>query len=1010
MAPVRIQLLGPLRVTRGDRVTTKFRTQKTAALLGYLAYHLGRPHRREDLIGLLWPDHAPAQARNSLSQAISSLRHELELPEEPPGSVLVADRHAVALEPSSVEVDVDSLRKAIQAQEPRGLGLYAAPLLLGLSEPWIETERFALHDRFVSAAELVIAQLEGMGDLQGAVRLALRWLESEPSSGPAARTAVRLLLLQGRPQDARVAYRDHERGLRSLGLKPTQDIQTLVEGIPDIDRIPHPKRRGPDPRVVDKPPAPLLFGRDELLERLEKAIEQPGGVLTLVGPGGVGKTRLAEELLLGRSGWFVPVAEARTHDDVVRAIAAVLGIPESAGVDPVEQIMAHLAHHPGLLVLDNYEQLVGEDDAVALVDHIARTATKIVVTSRRRLGLPSESDVPITPLLVPDRADPLEVLLKNPSVALFVERACAIRPDFRLTDENAPTVAELCQALEGLPLAIELAAARVQVLSPRQMLDHLDNRLDTFKGRGRDPTARHHSLRNAIAWSYDLLPEHLARFFAGLSVFRGGWTLEAAQDVLAEPLALDYLAELHDFSLIVSEETPGGHLRFRMLETLHAFSSELLDDPTPLEEAHRNAFVAFAEQAEPFLTTSQQRDRLQRLEDDQDNLRAAMDRRPDPMAGLRFAAALWRFWHLRGHVNEGRQRTEVLLAPFGDRISLESDDGTRLLARARHGAGRLAYLQGDYPAAEEHFELARIGFKRTQDMAGLGLALSALGSIAFEEGDYPRARAYFRGALAIARVLGDDFHVGAALNWLGIVYTDTREYDLARDVLTESLAVRGRIGDRGGIARALNSLGIIARQLGDLEQALDYYQQALAIQREVGDRRAEAGLLSNLGLVAAHTGMPEVASERFEQAMTIHREVGDKWGIATVTANLGNLAVESGDPERGEALLCESLALRQSIGNSSGIALSFEGLAVAAARRGFDERALMLLLAADRLRAEIGSPRAPDDQTRTEHERTALIRKLGPAAAGLAVPWPLHEAIRFALEAPTSNADPRSRS
>jgi len=986
-------VLGAVRIERDGRLETRFRTQKTAALLAFLALHTGRPVPREDLIGLLWPDAEFAQGRNSLSQAISSLRHQLEPPETSAGSVLVADRTAVSLD-QGVWVDLSEVVRLERIGDyEAALELIGGPFAAGLGEAWIKTERDSLRNRFEAFAVRSARRLLGEEEFGRAAIVAKRWLSADPACEATAEIAVQALIAQGRRDEAKVVVAELTRNLRALGLRPTSGLKDLLERVkPD-----------PGPAVIDEgppesvprvePPALRIripqfhnafFGREEEVARLAENLAPESGrrVATSTGPGGAGKTRLSIEAVqrlqpaYGDRLWFVPLADARTSDELLAGIAAAIGFASAQKPSP-ESLAEAIGSEPALLVLDNLEQLL-EDGATtrsirALID---LSGARILASSRRRLGIEGEIEIRVGPLQVPDPGAEASDVEGNACVALFVDRARAVRPDFQLTPSNSSAVAELCRALDGIPLAIELAASRAQVLGPAQMLERLPSRLDVFVGRERDSAARHHTMRNAIEWSYCLLHPSLQRFFAGLSVFHGGWTLEAAEEVLEEPLALDYLAELVEFSMIGGEEDSFGSIRFSMLETLRTFALEVCERQSVLDERHLHHYLALAEEAEPFLTKPEFESWQERLDAERGNLRSALTyaiQQLQPEIGLRFVAALWRYWHQRGLVAEGREWAEKVLA-----LPIEGLDG-EVLASALHGAARLAYLQGDYSTARARSELAHRLFRRRPNMHGIALCLTSLGSVGFEEGEYALARAYFRGALAIWRVLDDRFGIGAALNWLGIVYTDLREYQKAEQVLKESLEVREAIGDWLGVARALNSLGIVARQQGDLESAGQHYSQSLELARRAGDRRAQASCLSNLGMVALSRGELQRAEELLHESLDIHREVGDKWGIAAALANLGNLAADSGRLQEANEHLKGSLEIRRKIGNRSGVALALEGLGVVASRAGDSERAVLLFARAARLREEIGSPPAPADASRVEEALAQAQALLGTA-------------------------------
>lgn len=946
MEEVQVQLFGQLRVTCGSQVTTRFRTHKTALLLATLALRPGHPFAREDLIQTFWPDTELSAARNSLSQALSSLRAIL-------GEALEADREMARTLPS-LSADVDDFRRAAKRGDLDGaLAAYSGPLLLGFSDGRVLRERDVLREELRSLLESPATTDH---------RWAQAWHQRDPGSELAAYHRIKLALAGDNRSDAMAALSELTKALRVVGLKPARELGELLSTsacIPTSEPLPLPHY------------AASFVGRTKERARLAEMLapSSESVLLSLLGIGGTGKTRLAAQVAgdlasfyAGRI-WFVPLAEALTAIDFWRIIIRSAGLT-ATDVNPQQQVKRGLEPGSTLIVLDNCEQLVELPEVLlAVTDLLSVEGTKVFATSRRRLGIAGEIEMRLSPLQVP--AMEMDVLASE-SGALFCSRAQAVRPDFQISEANASDIARLCQALDGIPLAIELAAARAQVLTPRQMLERLDQRLDSFVSRERGAEERHRTLRQTIDWSFQLLPPPLAEFFVRLSVFGGGWTLELAEEVLDEPQAMDWLSQLVDASLVTSEES-GSTMRFRMLETIHVFAATHLRKGDQVRQKHAQAMLAFAESRETNLAIASPDD-LMALEGEHDNLRVAMETAiSEGNFGTcaRFVAALWRFWHLRGYIKEGRQWVERLLEVAGPTHGA-----------AEHGAGRLAYLQGDYDQAEEHFKVAQalsVGQPRS-----LAQALSGLGSVAYERGDFGAALGQFNQSLGIFRELNDPPSIAAALNWIGIVRTDTREYDLATAALEESYAIRKRIGDRPGIARALTSLGIVRRQQGDLLAAKQHYEEALAIHQVIGDRRAEGGCLSNLGFVETKLANFESATQHLLRSIELLELVGDKWGLSAALANRGNLEVARGNFEMGMVLLRDSLRLRIEIGNQQGVALSLEGLGLAYVITQDAARALGCFELARQKRTQIGAPLAPSDEADLATRWQEAITTLGP--------------------------------
>lgn len=720
-------------------------------------------------------------------------------------------------------------------------------------------------------------------------------------------------------------------------------------------------------------PSNSYFGRETELAGVAALLSGERRLVTLTGPGGMGKTRLSQEVArivapVYPSGVvFVRLEDIFLGQQIWDAIASALKIVANPNSPVQEQVIAVMQGGRWLLVLDNFEQLcdAGGPD---VVNTILQTLpeTSILVSSRRRLAVEGEVESPLPPLPSPDGGDDLETLARSPSVALFLDRARSARPDFQLTASNRADVVSLCERLDGIPLALELAAARAQVLTPGQILDRFDQRLDILTSRAKGE--RHKSLRNAIDWTYSMLPDDLQTAFRRLSVFRGGWDEQAAETVLDSPVTLDLLADLREVSLVSSFEDSGGAMRFHMLETLRDYARKAADEAEWSEsrERHCRAFVDRVEHCESKLEGKEQVAVLNGLEADRANIAAAVEwaiENSKADLALRICAAAWRFWHLKSHISEGRSLCRAALAIEGG--------GAVLRARAMNGNGRLAYLQGDYEESRTlHQEAIRLGGHEPTVRA---MSLNALGAVAYETGQYPEAVRLFEESLDIRRQIGDEFGIGNVLSWLGIVYTDQSRYDDARRVLEESLDVRERIGDVSGTARALNSLGIVARRLTEWKTASDCYERALEIQRQMGDRRAIAGLLSNLGMIAQSSGDTERAVELFQESQRINVELGDKWGTATVLANQASLALEAGDLSRSLELNGEALRLRHEIGNQWGIAYSMEGCAQALLAAGRPQEGAKALGCAAKVRAAVGSPLPPVDQ-RAVDETTERIK------------------------------------
>ncbi|MGO9180988.1 MAG: ATP-binding protein [Candidatus Limnocylindrales bacterium] len=583
-------------------------------------------------------------------------------------------------------------------------------------------------------------------------------------------------------------------------------------------------------------------------------------LLTLTGPGGTGKTRLSLQLAADVSEefpdgvFFVPLASVTDPRHLAPAILLSVGLQDSDARAPEERLTEYLRDRRALLVLDNFEQLTG---AAPVVAELLRAAAnvRVLVTSRAALHVSGEQEYQVPPLGLPDPHDALgpAALSQYEAVALFIERAVAVRPDFQVTNDNAPAVAEICARLDGLPLAIELAAARIKLLPPQALLVRLGHRLDLLAGGARDLPERQQTLRGAIAWSHELLSEASRRLFARFSIFVGGCTLEAAEEVCGPGLGIDVLeglADLVDQSLVRQDEVD-GEPRFAMLATIREFGLERLVSSGEADAkagGHASAYLSLAERAAPELTRSQQKSWLDRLGREYDNLRAAMTWSIEHGAaetGLRIGAALWRFWQMRGLLREGAEWLDQLLA------MPHAADHPEARAAALEAAGGVAYWRGDMETAAAFYE-ARLELRRSLgDRAAIANALyNASFPYIVSKLDVPRGRLRLDEGLAIQRELGDGAAVARSLWALGNALYFGDELEQARDVLRECVAMLRRLDDPFSLAWALHTLGLTWSRLGDTKRAAGPWREALEGFASAHDLSGIALILGDLSTLA----------------------------------------------------------------------------------------------------------------------------------------------------------------
>jgi predicted ATPase/serine/threonine protein kinase len=734
------------------------------------------------------------------------------------------------------------------------------------------------------------------------------------------------------------------------------------------------------------PPANLpaqrtgFVGREkEVAAAKELLLRQDVRLVTVTGPGGIGKTRLAvqvaSELVEHFPGGtnFVPLSSLGDPGLIASVIVQTLGIREAGGQSPLEtlkQNLQGLLSAPMLLVLDNFEHLVQAVPTVAELLAVG-PKLKIMVTSRAALHVYGEHEFPVPPLAVPDsRSMPtVEVLSRYPAVALFVQRAVAAKPDFELNRENAPAVIEICTRLDGLPLAIELAAARVKVLSPSSMRTRLTSRLQLLTGGSRDLPLRQQTLRAAMDWSYDLLSPAEQRLFRRLSVFVGGCTLEGAEAVCdtkgdLDLDLLDGMASMVDKSLAQQVEQAKSEARFVMLETIREYGLEKLGgsgEQALTKRAHAAYCLVLAEEEATEQSGTEGAEWLERLAVEHDNFRAALDwltETGEAQWGLRMGAALFRFWEMREYLAEGRTRLCKLL--------------------------KLAQAEAPTKARER--------------------ALFAAGVLAGEQGDYASAVALIRESLDVARQLRDRQGIAVALNALAVLARDQGEVAVARSLFEESLVLWRELGDQKAVARSLSNLGNVVQLQGDNARARFLYAECLAIFQDLGDRTGVAWSMNYQGDVARDQGDYPGARTLYEQGLVIFRELGDRWGIAGTLADLGSLAGEQGIYPAARCLYRESIKIFQELDHKRGIARLLECFACAAAVQFEAERALRLAGAAAALRQNIGAPL-------TSAEQAKLDASLHPARQALTntVAWsegwalPVEKAIEEVLMPETAS-------
>jgi predicted ATPase len=766
---------------------------------------------------------------------------------------------------------------------------------------------------------------------------------------------------------------------RCLAKDPKQRYASTRDLARDLaavrDRLAEAPARESEPRPNNLPVQRTAFiGRERDTADLRQLLSRTDvHLVTLTGPGGIGKTRLALQAAgemadqFPSGVCFVALSAVGEGGLIASAIAQAMGVRETGNTSPQENLMEFIAGRSQsmLLVLDNFEHLVSGAPLVAQM-LTAGPKLKVVVTSQAPLHIYGEHEFPVPPLALPDPKSilPLEVLSRLPAIELFVERAQAVKHQFALTKENAPVVAAICSRLDGLPLAIELAAARIKLLSPSAMLTRLESRLSLLTGGARDLPTRQQTLRNTVGWSYGLLNEAEQTLLRRFSVFTGGCTLEALEAVCDTKgdLGLDMLdgmASLVDKSLAQQVEQVDQETRFIMLSAIREYALERLaesNDEPATRRAHAAYYLVLAEEGAEDIAA--QPEWLDRYEVEHENLRLAIDylvKSGDAEWGMRLGAALFLFWETREHLAEGRDAIARLLALEGAAAR------PKLRARLLFAAAVLAAAQGDYRAGLPMFEESLKTCIELNDNRGVAVALNALAVNARDRGELTDASLLFERCVAIWKDLGNPADIARALSNLASVMKLQGKYERASSLYDECLAMFRQVGDGAGVAWTLNHLGDVAREKADL--------------------------------VAAHSYC--------EQSLSEFRQLHDSWGIASALFDMASLSCDQGNNAEARRLYGESIKVFQELGHKRGIARALECLAVSAAAQSNAEHSLHWAGAAAALRQQLGVPLMPAEQRRLDKALEFSRRTLGNAA-GLTA-WmegwamPVEQAIQEAV-------------
>ena len=989
MAHLTISLLGPLQVSRDEQSVGGFAYNKARALLAYLVVETDRSHQRDTIVGLLWPEMPDAAARTNLRQVLTSLRDTIGSG-DPAAPFLLTTRDTLQFNPAS-DYTLDVTRfvalldacarhrhrhvsrcPACAARLEEATTLYRGDFLAQLSsidsapfEEWLVVKREALHQRAVTALAHLAHYHERWGDVPRARQLLSRLIELEPWDEAAYAHLMRLSARAGQRSAALTQYETCRRILaEQFGVEPAATTKKLYEQIRDEL----------EPAVVP-PTRPLnlpiaasrLIGREaELIELTELLADPTRHLITIVGPGGIGKTRLAAAAAMANApvfedgAVFVNLASLSSAELLAATMLGALGQPIDQAVSPEQQLIGYLRGRERLLVLDNFEHLLA---GVDLIVRILQQATEVtlLITSRERLALQAEQVFELDGLSCPAKDGDFEPesvknrpIEQSGAVQLFIERAQQVQRKFQWRPE-ADAIARICRLVEGLPLAIELAASTVGVQTCATIADNIATSLRRLVTKYRDLPERHRSMWAVFEHSWNLLNDDEQQVFSRFAIFRGGFRLEAAEQVTSA--TQEILAALIDKSLLRRD----GGLRFELHELLRQYAAEKLKEAGQVEAAQKDHLVCFlelAESAEPQLYAAKQSMWLERLDREHDNLRAALNwailSRQTELAG-RLAGALTRFWMLRSYLSEGRQWADTVLALPGA-MSIAARE--KLLG----GAGALAYRQSDLLAAKN----------------------------------------LIAGSLALARELADPDEITRRLQGLAVVATHQGDYTQASELIRECLEIDRAHENLEGIAFDLDALGDIAYRQSDYLQARRQWEDSLALHRQRQDKNSIAICLNNLGEVALHLGDYRAAIAPIEEAIALSRDLGNQQLLALVLVNLSQIRAKMGEYTTASALYREVLQIQVPLNAQADIALTLEMMAELALSTGDPARSVRLYAAGAALRETSGVPLTPTQSTDMQPQLATARTQLGEVAfqaawqAGRALS--LAQAISYALE------------
>ena len=889
-----VRLLGKFEVTY-DGMAIAILSRPSQSLFAYLILTAGTSHRREKLAGMLWPDSLEETVRDNLRHALWRLRKAF--PASLASNYLLADDLSINFN-ASAEYWLDAaalnhLRDSASAQELMAvLSSYQGELLPGFYDEWVVLQREHLSSVFEHHMARLMFLLQEQKRWLDLLDWAERWIKLGQKPEPAYQALMSAHAAKGDMSKVATTYERCVKSLREFGIEPSEQTRTLFARLKtgratlETGPVLSAKERQTDVPKKNLPvPLTSFIGREKEIDHVANLLEKRR-LVTLTGPGGVGKTRLAIQssnkmIHQFRDGiWWVDLIGLNDDPLVLQAVAQAANVREMPSQPLFETLVEYIGIKQALLILDNCEHLI--KGCAQLADRLLSACAnlKVLATSREILGLTGESVWHVPGLSLPEQEQnsQIDLLMQSESISLFVERATAVNSGFALTERNARFIAQICQRLDGIPLAIELAAARVKVLPVEKIAARLNDRFDLLTSGSRTAFPRHQTLRAAIDWSYDLLPEKEQTLFCRLAVFAGGWNLEAAQAVcssagIEEYEILDLLTFLVDKSLVIVQRQE-NKARFQMLETIREYALRKLPELPEARDRHLNFYMQLVEEIEPGLHGVEQALWLNRLELEHDNIRAALDWSLAGGAlesGLRLAGALWLFWDIHGYHLEGRIWLDRLLATS---TSLMPAPSTPAWARILYVAGHLRQRQGDFEQARRHYTASLSVYQELEDKKQVAAVLRGLGEVAQDEGDQAAAKNYYEQSLVLCRSLGDVKGSSIALGHLAILALLQNDYEQAERLCYEALVMGRERGNSRATAIALTTLGFASWGQGKLKLAEMQFTEALALQAGFPDKRVAQYSLMGVALVALARNQPVRAARLLGAADSQRERIG----------------------------------------------------------------------------------------------------------------------------------------